>query len=94
MSKTVKQWDKILDSYSSGEESDEHDTPNIRMLQKNGPKIMDMMSRIIDVNNIPDSLKEAHEKGKRNFPEEQTTKTFKTVTNEVSNIKKSTKLST
>tara|TARA_A100001015_G_C14938364_1_gene691450 strand:+ start:883 stop:1161 length:279 start_codon:yes stop_codon:yes gene_type:complete len=91
MSKTVKQWDKIMDSYTSGEESDEHDVPNIRMLQKNGPKIMDMMSRLIDVNNVPTDLKEAHEKGKQNFPEEQTTKTFKQVNNELSNVNNSKK---
>lgn len=43
MARAVCDWDAIMKEMSSGEDSDEHDTPNIVSLQKNLPRIVQLV---------------------------------------------------
>ena len=47
MSKPKKNWDKILQEYSSGEEGDEHDIPNIASVKKNAEKFRRILKKDI-----------------------------------------------
>ena len=41
--KTPRDWATILKDYSSGEDSDEHDTLNVRTVQKNAHRVVDLL---------------------------------------------------
>ena len=86
--KKISDWDKIMEEISSGEDSDEHDTPNIVSLKKHGPKLMEMVSNILEEQTIPKVLKNAHQKAMENRDVEPITQDFKQVEKEVQqNIK-------
>lgn len=42
-----KDWDKICRELSSGEDSDEHDSLNVRSVQKNARRVADMMQAMM-----------------------------------------------
>jgi hypothetical protein len=81
--KKISDWDKIMEEISSGEDSDEHDTPNIVSLKKHGPKLMEMVSNILEEQTIPKVLKNAHQKAMENRCAEPITQDFKQVEQEV-----------
>lgn len=81
--KTIKDWDRVLEEISSGEESDEHDTPNIVSLKKNGPKLMEMVSNIIEAKTFNPEVLKAQKKARLNTSSEPVMENFKTVQNEI-----------
>ena len=81
--KTIKDWDRVLEEISSGEESDEHDTPNIVSLKKHGPKLMEMVSNIIEAKTLNPEILKAQEKARANTSSEPVMENFKTVQNEI-----------
>jgi hypothetical protein len=60
MSDPKKNWDKILQEYSSGEEGDEHDIPNIASVKKNAEKLANIAAQLLHT--VPDKLKEPQQK--------------------------------
>ena len=44
-----KEWSEILKEYSSGEDSDEHDSLNVRSVQKNAGRVTDLLHAMIPV---------------------------------------------
>ena len=42
-----RNWDQILQEYSSGEDGDEHDTPNILSLQRNVHRVTELMQDFV-----------------------------------------------
>ena len=81
--KTIKDWDRVLEEISSGEESDEHDTPNIVSLKKHGPKLMEMVSNIIEAKTLNPEILKAQKKARANTSSEPVMENFKTVQNEI-----------
>ena len=81
--KTIKDWDRVLEEISSGEESDEHDTPNIVSLKKHGPKLMEMVSNIIEAKTLNPEILKAQKKARTNTSSEPVMENFKTVQNEI-----------
>ena len=81
--KTIKDWDKILYEISSGEESDEHDTPNIVSLKKHGSKLMEIVSNIVEKKEIPENLQGANKKAIRNTLSEPAMESFKYINQEI-----------
>lgn len=81
--KKVKDWDKILENYSSGCESDEYDEPNIVSLRKHGPKLLELMSNALDKKNVPQEHSRAIDKATTNRTSEPVTDAFKEVQKEV-----------
>lgn len=81
--KQVKDWDNIMKDYSSGEESDEYDEPNIVSLKKHGPKVLEMLSNAIDSNKIPLEHLPANNKATTNRSQEPVTERFKNTQSEV-----------
>lgn len=79
----VHDWDKILKEMSSGEDSDEYDTPNIVSLKKHGPKLMEMVSNIIETNQMSPELQKANKKAKTNTSSEPVMEGFKTIQKEI-----------
>ncbi len=84
--KTIKDWDRVLEEISSGEESDEHDTPNIVSLKKHGPKLMEMVSNIIEAKTLNPEILKAQKKARTNTSSEPVMENFKTVQNEINKI--------
>lgn len=82
--KTVKDWDQILDEISSGGESDEHDTPNIVGLKKHGPKLMEMVSNIVETRNLNPEIMKAQMKAKANTSCEPVMENFNSIRKEIS----------
>lgn len=83
--KKVRDWDTIMKDYSSGEESDEYDEPNIVSLRKHGPKVLEMLSNAIDGNQIPLEHLPANNKATTNRSREPVTERFKNIQSEVTN---------
>jgi len=81
--KTVKDWDLILEDISSGEESDEHDTPNIVSLKKHGPKLMEMVSNIVEAKTFDPDVLKAQQKARKSTDSEPVMENFKSVQKEV-----------
>lgn len=81
--KTIKDWDRVLEEISSGEESDEHDTPNIVSLKKHGPKLMEMVSNIIETKTLNPEILKAQKKARANTSSEPVMENFKTIQNEI-----------
>ncbi len=81
--KTIKDWDRVLEEISSGEESDEYDTPNIVSLKKHGPKLMEMVSNIIEAKTLNPEILKAQKKARANTSSEPVMENFKTVQNEI-----------
>lgn len=81
--KTIKDWDRVLEEISSGEESDEHDTPNIVSLKKHGPKLMEMVSNIIEAKTLNPEILKAQKKARTNTSSEPVMENFKKVQNEI-----------
>ena len=84
--KTIKDWDRVLEEISSGEESDEHDTPNIVSLKKHGPKLMEMVSNIIEAKTLNPEILKAQQKARRNTDSEPVMETFKSIHQEVNQV--------
>lgn len=84
--KTIKDWDRVLEGISSGEESDEHDTPNIVSLKKHGPKLMEMVSNIIEAKTLNPEILKAQKKARANTSSEPVMENFKTVQNEINKV--------
>ena len=84
--KTIKDWDRVLEEISSGEESDEHDTPNIVSLKKHGPKLMEMVSNIIEAKTLNPEILKAQKKARTNTSSEPVMETFKAVQNEINEV--------
>lgn len=42
-----KDWASILNGYSSGEDSDAHDEPNVMSLQKNAPRVAELLHAFV-----------------------------------------------
>tara|TARA_B100002051_G_scaffold199386_1_gene189262 strand:+ start:905 stop:1159 length:255 start_codon:yes stop_codon:yes gene_type:complete len=55
-----KDWDKIVADLSSGEESDEHDTPNIASVRKHGAQLVHLAAQL--VKEVPKEHANAHKK--------------------------------
>lgn len=81
--KTIKDWDRVLEEISSGEESDEHDTPNIVSLKKHGPKLMEMVSNMIEAKTLNPEILKAQKKARANTSSEPVMENFKTIQNEI-----------
>ena len=81
--KSVKHWDKILDEMSSGEESDEYDVPNIVSLKKHGPKLMEMVSNIVEAGNQNSLIQKANTKARANTLSEPVMENFKSIQKEI-----------
>ena len=81
--KTIKDWDRVLEEISSGEESDEYDTPNIVSLKKHGPKLMEMVSNVIEAKTLNPEILKAQQKARRNTDSEPVMENFKSIHQEV-----------
>jgi hypothetical protein len=70
--KMDKDWNKIVAELSSGEDSDEHDTPNVASLTKHGSQLVHLAAQL--VKEVPVEHKVAHDKaleaGKGTVPSE------------------------
>ena len=45
--RTVKAWDAILAEESLGEDSDEHDEINVRMVQRNAKRVSELLHQFV-----------------------------------------------